>query len=84
MAGKGSGGRKGRSGQRARGGGKSGGGKKSGGGGSAGSAQKASGGGRIPAFVMFPVGLAVGWFVADWPGAIFGGVIGFFLWRSRA
>jgi hypothetical protein len=45
---------------------------------------KRSGGGPIPAWVMFPVGLAVGWFVAGWPGAAFGGVIGFFLWRSRA
>ena len=42
------------------------------------------GGFRIPAMFMVPVGLAVGWFVADWPGAVFGGVIGFFLWRSRA
>jgi hypothetical protein len=39
---------------------------------------------RIPPFLMVPVGLAVGWMVADWPGAIFGGVIGIFLWRSRA
>ena len=38
---------------------------------------------RIPAFLMVPVGLAVGWMVADWPGAVFGGVIGIFLWRSR-
>lgn len=39
---------------------------------------------RIPPILMVPVGLAVGWMVADWPGAIFGGLIGVFLWRSRA
>ena len=39
---------------------------------------------RIPSLVMIPIGLAVGYFVAYWPGAIFGGVIGIFLWRSRA
>jgi hypothetical protein len=39
---------------------------------------------RIPSIVMIPVGLAVGYFVAHWPGAIFGGIIGVFLWRSRA
>ena len=50
----------------------------------AGRKSKMGGGGRIPAWVMLPVGLAVGWFVASWPGAVFGGVIGFFLWRSRA
>ena len=43
-----------------------------------------SGGFRVPAIVMVPVGLVVGWFVASWPGAIFGGIIGVFLWRSRA
>lgn len=42
------------------------------------------GGFRIPSITMVPVGVAVGWFVANWPGAIFGGVIGIFLWRSRA
>ncbi len=42
------------------------------------------GGPRVPSIVMVPVGLAVGWFVANWPGAIFGGLIGVFLWRSRA
>ena len=42
------------------------------------------GGVRIPAIVMVPVGLSVGWLVANWPGAIFGGVIGIFLWRSWA
>ena len=46
--------------------------------------REGSGGFRVPAFIMFPVGLLVGWFVADWPGAVFGGVIGAFLWRSRA
>ncbi len=43
-----------------------------------------SGGFRVPAWAMLPVGVGVGWFVASWLGAIFGGVIGFFLWRSRA
>jgi hypothetical protein len=42
------------------------------------------GGLRVPSYVMVPVGLAVGWFVASWPGAIFGGIVGVFLWRSRA
>jgi hypothetical protein len=42
------------------------------------------GGLRVPSIVMIPVGLAVGWFVANWPGAIFGGIVGIFLWRSRA
>jgi hypothetical protein len=46
--------------------------------------EKGGGGFRVPAFTMLPVGLAVGYFVADWLGAILGGVIGFFLWRSRA
>ncbi len=39
---------------------------------------------RIPAFLMVPVGLGVGWAAGHWMGAILGGVIGFFLWRSRA
>ena len=43
-----------------------------------------SGGFRIPAVLMVPAGLSVGWVVANWPGAIFGCVIGIFLWRSRA
>ncbi len=43
-----------------------------------------SGGFRVPAWAMLPVGVGVGWLVANWLGAIFGGVIGFFLWRSRA
>jgi len=45
---------------------------------------KKIGGVRVPAIAMVPVGLAVGWFVASWAGAIFGGIIGVFLWRSRA
>jgi hypothetical protein len=45
---------------------------------------KVDGGFRIPSIFMVPVGLAVGWFVASWAGAIFGGIIGVFLWRSRA
>ena len=45
---------------------------------------KGSGGPRVPAFLMVPVGLTVGWMVAGWPGAVFGGAIGIFLWRSRA
>jgi hypothetical protein len=43
-----------------------------------------SGGPRVPAILMVPVGLAVGWMVAQWLGAILGGVLGVFLWRSRA
>lgn len=42
------------------------------------------GGFRVPPAMMLPVGAAVGWLMADWVGAIFGGVIGLFLWRSRA
>lgn len=46
--------------------------------------RKGAGGVRVPAVTMLPVGLAVGYFVAGWLGAVFGGVLGFFLWRSRA
>jgi hypothetical protein len=46
--------------------------------------RQGGGGLRVPSIVMIPVGLAVGWFVANWPGAIFGGIVGIFLWRSRA
>jgi hypothetical protein len=42
------------------------------------------GGFMVPPWVMLPVGAGVGFLVGNWPGAIFGGVIGFFLWRSRA
>ncbi len=42
------------------------------------------GGPRVPSWVMIPVGLGVGWLVASWAGALFGGAIGVFLWRSRA
>jgi hypothetical protein len=45
---------------------------------------KRQGGLRVPPASMLPVGMAVGWLMADWVGAILGGVIGFFLWRSRA
>ena len=48
------------------------------------SGRKGAGGFRVPSWAMLPVGATVGYLVADWPGAIFGGVIGFFLWRSRA
>jgi hypothetical protein len=47
-------------------------------------AKGSPGGMRIPSIVMVPVGLAVGWFVAGWPGAVFGGVVGILVWRSRA
>ena len=46
-------------------------------------AQK-GGGFRVPSIIMIPVCAGVAWFVAGWPGAIFGGVIGIFLWRMRA
>ncbi len=39
---------------------------------------------RVPSIVMIPVCAGVAWFVAGWPGAIFGGIIGIFLWRMRA
>jgi len=45
---------------------------------------KKGGGVRIHPLLMIPVGLSVGWLVADWAGAVLGGVIGVFLWRSRA
>lgn len=48
------------------------------------SALKGGGGPRVPSWVMIPVGLGVGYFVASWAGAVLGGVIGIFLWRSRA
>jgi len=38
---------------------------------------------RVPAFVVLPLCLAVGWFVAEWAGAVFGGIVGVLLWRSR-
>lgn len=44
---------------------------------------KGPGGIRIPPVLMVPVGMAVGWMVATWSGALFGGIIGVFLWRSR-
>ena len=46
--------------------------------------EKSGGGFRVPSILMIPVGLAVGWFVANWPGAVFGGVVGIFFWRVRA
>ena len=52
--------------------------------GQGGEEKKGSGGFRVPAIVMLPVGLGVGWLVGDVLGAILGGVIGFFLWRSRS
>ena len=39
---------------------------------------------RVPAIVVVPVCAGVGWFVAGWPGAIFCGAVGIFLWRMRA
>ena len=39
---------------------------------------------RVPPIVMVPVGLAVGWLTAGWAGAVFGGIVGVLLWRSRA
>lgn len=39
---------------------------------------------RVPGFLMIPAGLLVGGVMGDWLGAVLGGVIGFFLWRSRA
>jgi hypothetical protein len=45
---------------------------------------KGDGGIRIPSILMIPVGLAAGYVAANWAGAIFGGIIGIFLWRSRA
>jgi len=59
------------------------GGSKPGGGKKAGERAGSSGGFRVPGIVVVPVLIGVCWFVADWPGAIFGGVAGFFLWRTR-
>ena len=39
---------------------------------------------RVPAIVVWPLCIGICWLFADWPGAIVGGVAGFFLWRSRA
>jgi hypothetical protein len=41
------------------------------------------GGIRMPPILMVLVGIAVGWMVAQWSGAVFGGILGMFLWRSR-
>ena len=40
--------------------------------------------GSIPPVTMLFVGVGVGFAVAGWWGLIFGGAIGFFLWRARA
>lgn len=40
--------------------------------------------GRIPPVTMLFVGAGVGFLMASWWGLAFGGVVGFFLWRSRA
>ena len=40
--------------------------------------------GSIPPVTMLFVGAGIGVLVAGWWGLIFGGAIGFFLWRSRA
>jgi hypothetical protein len=45
---------------------------------------KRSPGFRVPPIVMVPLGLAVGWLMAGWGGALFGGVMGVLLWRSRS
>lgn len=39
---------------------------------------------RVPAISVFFLGTIAGWFMAQWPGAIVGGLIGFFAWRARA
>jgi len=46
--------------------------------------EKGRGGVRIPPIAMVPICSLVGWVAANWAGAIFGGIIGIFLWRSRA
>ena len=38
---------------------------------------------RFPAWLAIPVAAFGGWWAADWPGALFGAVAGFFLWRAR-
>ncbi len=40
--------------------------------------------GSIPPVTMLFVGLGVGFAVSGWWGMIFGGILGFFVWRSRA
>ena len=45
--------------------------------------RRSPGGIRIPPILMVLVGIAVGWMVAQWSGAFFGGILGMFLWRSR-
>jgi hypothetical protein len=39
---------------------------------------------RFPPITVFFLGLVVGYLVASYWGALMGGAIGFFLWRSRA
>ena len=38
---------------------------------------------RFPAWLAIPVAAFGGWWAAEWPGALFGAVAGFFLWRAR-
>lgn len=38
---------------------------------------------RFPAWLAIPVAALGGYMAADWPGAVFGVVAGYFLWRSR-
>jgi hypothetical protein len=39
---------------------------------------------RVPPVTAFLLGIAVGWIVGRFWGALLGGAIGFLLWRSRA
>jgi len=37
----------------------------------------------VPAWVVIPVAALAGFFVARWPGLVLGGVVGYFLYRTR-
>ena len=39
---------------------------------------------RVPGIVVPVLGALVGWFIADLPGAVLGGIIGFFVWKTRS
>jgi hypothetical protein len=38
---------------------------------------------RVPGWVVPIVAAGSGWLFAGWPGALFGAVVGTFIWRSR-
>jgi hypothetical protein len=45
--------------------------------------KRGKGGWRAPGWVVPIVAAGSGWVFAGWPGALFGAVVGTFIWRSR-